>query len=178
MTERHRDQHCAFADERLEAYADGELPAGESAKVARHLEACPACRAELELAGRIRAELGSLSAPACPAPLAEELTGIPAPRRGWMPAAGLGALAASLLAVAVLWTGGERATEPSPRELAQARQDLELALGYIGKAGRMAGRDVGAVVTKSGLMAPIRDGMQLKLNIPVPKAARTDEMES
>lgn len=177
MTEQHRSD-CDWVDGHLEAYADGELPRAEANRVAAHLDDCTACRRALALAGRIRASLRDMETPACPGRVVSALNRAPiAHRRRWLPAAA-GALAASLLAVTVMWPGDPDPAQPTPRELAEARQDLELALGYIAMAGQKASRDVGEVMTGSGVMTPIRDGMNLQLNIPVPMAARTEQAES
>src|SRR4030095_5011266 len=55
-----QELRCDEALEILEAYLDGDLPAAEASRVREHLERCPACAAELELAGRIQRELRSL----------------------------------------------------------------------------------------------------------------------
>jgi anti-sigma factor RsiW len=43
--------------EHLAEYVDGTLPAGARAEVDTHLDSCPECRADVELAGRARSVL-------------------------------------------------------------------------------------------------------------------------
>ncbi|MFP4057572.1 MAG: anti-sigma factor family protein [Candidatus Brocadiia bacterium] len=131
--------------ERLSAFLDGELPAGEAAAVEAHLRACGACARELAALREVETLSRSLEAPpvseeewaAAWKGIAEHLRAAPSRAAGggllaklrryryiWMPAA-----AAALVALAIgLWTGGsdahrERAlaTQESPTRLEQAR---------------------------------------------------------
>ena len=52
--------NCQEIRNRLDAYVDGELPAGEAEKVNRHLEACPACRHQAEVLRQIGSALDLL----------------------------------------------------------------------------------------------------------------------
>lgn len=106
-------------EERLNDYVDGQLPPLEAEETARHLEECPACRAEVqglrELLRRV-AELPREVSP--PAEVWQEVRGdtvdLPARRRGalWGMRHGLAAAAVVLVALssaltAVLVRGGE-----------------------------------------------------------------------
>lgn len=179
MTERHSNRDCEWFDERLEAYLDGDLDRADADRVARHLQDCAACRRELALSERIRESLKSSAQPACPEEVARSLEGIPEVGPRWKRALPFAAgIAAALVGLALLWPGAHRSPEPSAGEIAAARQELGIALGYIAKAGRIASRDVGSVVARNGVMAPIRDGMKLELNLPVPGRARPEQVES
>lgn len=57
---------CAALAEALDPYLDGELSPAETAAVEAHAAACPACAAELVLAGRTLAALRATPAEACP----------------------------------------------------------------------------------------------------------------
>jgi len=46
--------NCQGAKKRIPLFVGGELPAGQTERVRRHLEACPACRTEAEEIGRTR----------------------------------------------------------------------------------------------------------------------------
>lgn len=48
------DATCSTIEEQISAYLDGELPAGESAEIRRHLETCPFCHSLTEQEQRIR----------------------------------------------------------------------------------------------------------------------------
>ncbi|MGH2667744.1 MAG: anti-sigma factor family protein [bacterium] len=52
---------CWLTRRRLGAYQDGELAPAARAKIAAHLERCPACDAELSALGRLRAELAAVA---------------------------------------------------------------------------------------------------------------------
>jgi len=55
--------------ERVTGFVDGELSEGLAAKVAAHLETCPACRAQAEAERELRTRLLRLPTPALPARL-------------------------------------------------------------------------------------------------------------
>lgn len=119
---------CKAVEEKLSAYLDGQLKAEELQLIAAHLEACPACRAELssleETVGLIR----SLEPVNPPPELKERImgrvqavtsalgSGTPAPgarafflevlrRLGRWPAGGLAAVAAVLLLAVIVGRG-------------------------------------------------------------------------
>jgi anti-sigma factor RsiW len=159
-----QDPHCEVALEALEPYLDGDLPPAEAARLREHLECCPDCAAELELAARIQRELRSLPELDCPPEVLERVrrTGrgevVPfAPRRF---AAGFRiAAAAAVLALAVgggiLFLHVQRQTErPTPQEIAQATREARFALAYLGKVTRRASLGVRDEVFEKRLVAP------------------------
>lgn len=180
MTERDPQQACEWFDERLEPWLDGELDAADAGRVADHVEGCARCARQVALARRIGAGLRDLGQPACPEHVGLGVAQPPraAPRRV-VPALAAG-LMAGALALGVVWqmNGSAPSGEPSPAELAEARADLELALGYVAAAGRAAGRDVGNVLADEAIMRPLRSGLELNVNIPVPRKARNETMEN
>lgn len=145
MNRTDRDPRCEGALEVLEPYLDGDLSPAEAARLREHLESCPACAAELELAARIQRELRSLPQLDCPPEVVERVRragrGEVVPLRprnrvlGWRVAA-----AAALLALAVggaaLFLRFERRGQPSAQEIAQATAEARYALAYIGKMTR------------------------------------------
>lgn len=109
--------HCPRTEE-LSAHADAALPPGAQARLDRHLQACPACRAQLQALLALRQDLRALPSPALGFDLASRLEGRlqrqrqPQRRRrawpalwggsGWMPTG----LAAGLALVSGVWLGG------------------------------------------------------------------------
>ncbi len=148
--------------------------------MAGHVEGCTRCARQTALARRISAGLRDLEHPGCPEHVGRDVaeSSRAEPRR-FMPALAAG-LMAGALALGVIWqmNGNAPPGEPSPAELAEARAELELALGYVAAAGRAAGRDVGSVLADQAVMRPIRSGLEFKVNIPVPREARNETMES
>lgn len=57
---------CRAVEEKLSAYLDGQLPAGELKLIAMHLNECSACRAELSSLERTVELVSSLEAPTAP----------------------------------------------------------------------------------------------------------------
>lgn len=97
--------------EELSALADQALPACRQAALQQHLQACPACRRQLEAIEALRGALRALPSPALGFDLAAQLQDrLPrrAPRRtgwrlrGWMPTG----LAAGAALASGLWLGG------------------------------------------------------------------------
>src|SRR5262249_2598676 len=80
---------CAWVQERLLLYLDGELPPREAAGLVRHLERCAACTAQAESLAERQAPGDTSLATAIEAPAAldarvmEAVRGLPAPRRPW-----------------------------------------------------------------------------------------------
>jgi hypothetical protein len=98
------DAECETISESLVDYADGELPATESASVSQHLTTCGGCRARLDALRRSLEAAHTIWADAQSELIAAgqpRRTDI-APRRSWVRRAGLAA------AALVLMIGGER----------------------------------------------------------------------
>ncbi len=98
------DAECETISESLVDYADGELPATESASVAQHLTTCAQCRTKLDALRRSLEAAHTIWADAESELIAAgrpRRTDI-APRRSWVRRAGLAA------AALLLMIGGER----------------------------------------------------------------------
>jgi anti-sigma factor (TIGR02949 family) len=151
---------CEEALDLLEPYLDGDLPSDEADRVRCHLEACPACAAELALAARIQRELRALPQPDCPPEVIERVrragrgevvpfpVGDRAPR--WRTAAALVALAVGGGALGVHLQHVRQQRE----QVAEATQEARLALAYFGKVTRKAGFDVRDEVLEKRLVIP------------------------
>lgn len=172
---------CDWCDERLEPWLDGELAADEAAALERHVAECRRCERQVSLARRIQSELRDLEQPACPEGVAGALADRTRPRRPLLAPALAAGLVAGALGLGVAWQMN-RTTEtdgaPSRAQLAEARADLGVALGYISAAGRVAGRDVGNVLAGEGLMRPIQRGLDLEITIPALRRESHDMVES
>lgn len=180
---------CAEIVEWLEEYLDGELPADAAARVRRHLlggpeTGCPTCRRELRRAELLRAALRALPAERCPDEVVarvgeiarrdtERWGGLLPWRRGSAAARWLrvGALAAA--AAALLWLGVRSSGTPAPRpatvqaqhgyspqELAQAEEELRLALGYVAAIGRRSGVALRDEVLVGEVLEPSADALE------------------
>ena len=161
---------CDQALDLLDPWLDGDLPPEEAGRLRAHLDRCPACAAELALAGRIQRELRALPQPDCPPEVIQrvvrtgrgEIVPFP-PRTRTAPTMRTTrmriAAAAAVLALAV---GGRslfvhlqtQRDQPSPEQVAQATRDARLALAYLGKVTRKAGLDVRDEVLEKRLVVP------------------------
>jgi anti-sigma factor (TIGR02949 family) len=156
---------CGEALDWIEPFVDGELEPAEADRLRSHLQACPACVAELALAERIQGELRALPQLDGPPDLIErvlrqgrgEVTPFPARQR--TPLRARIAAVAALLALAVgggslflhLQTPRDR---PSPEQVAHATREARLALAYLGRATRKAGFDIRDEVLEKRLVIP------------------------
>jgi anti-sigma factor RsiW len=151
----------------LTEYAAGDLSPPAAAVVARHVDACPACRRELELERSLRATLGSLPVAACPAGIGGFTPAAAGPSRRrtrWPWGVGIAA-AAGLAAVLV---GGFLDRGPAPEftaaEIAAARQDVAYTLGLAARVLERSQRE--AVVDVFGDTLPRAVTGSLKLKSP------------
>jgi anti-sigma factor RsiW len=96
--------------DRLSAYLDGELSAGDAAAVEEHLRTCPACRAELDALSRVRQLLRHLPPPEPPSGLVELL--LIRPRQRVLPVA-WAASAAAAIVLGALAAGTTTAPAPN-----------------------------------------------------------------
>lgn len=172
---------CDWCDERLEPWLDGDLPPHEAAALEDHVAGCRRCEREVGLARRIQSELRELEQPACPEAVADALADRTRPRRPRLAPTLAAGLMAGAVGLGIVWQiSGTTETDEAPTrvELAEARADLGVALGYISAAGRVAGRDVGNVLAGEGLMRPIQRGLNLEITIPALRRESHDMAES
>ncbi len=154
-------------DERIEPWLSGDLTGSEAALFEARLATDPLLEREVARATRLSsrlAELPSLKAPSSINRSVREMTGtgfslpgLPGlPVWGWSVG---GACAAALIAMVapgpLSFTNESRpelvaSAQPTAGELAKARADLALALGYVDQAGDMAARQLG---TRAGAAA-------------------------
>lgn len=180
MSDSKRTHDCDWCDDRLEAWLDGDLPADEAAAMEAHVAGCQRCRRQASLARRIQSGLRDLEQPSCPESIAADLADRTRHRRRRLAPALAAGLLAGALGLGIVWQmqSATDAGQPSRAELAQARAELEVALGYVSAAGRAAGRDLGDMLAGEGVMRPIQRGLDLKLTIPVLQREPHEKVES
>ena len=125
---------CDQYEDKLVDYADGELPAHESAAVAEHLAACPHCR-EMVAALRRSIELAEVIWQAGEADLAD--VSVPTRQRPLWPRLRRPALAAAsilvLVGVSLIWRAAQP-TAPAPGQDAATIAEFERAIARAGAA--------------------------------------------
>lgn len=168
---------CDEAQDALESFVDGDLPAAAAARLRRHLERCPSCAAELALAERIQRELRQLPQFDCPPEILERVRQagggevVPFPRRSVLP---LRLAAAAALVVLTLGGGflflrfQEQNRKPSAAEVARAEQEARFALAYLGKVSRQASLDLRDEVIERRLVRPATQSVVHSLTLPEP----------
>lgn len=136
------DNPCDACREQLVDFADGELTAADMRHVAEHLDACPACRAELRLLEqslRLAQQVWDAAAPAGevevgPVPPSRTARAAPsAARRDGSPvrrAIGVGVAASLVFLVALI---GLRAPAPDPAEPV----DIQRLISLEARAARL-----------------------------------------
>ena len=172
---------CAWMQERIDAYLDGELSPAESAAANLHLARCPVCAEELQLARQVAGSLRSLPAVRCPDSIPEAVrTRIAAAsdaqwkanpwpwRHRWLeyfrrPAI-VGLTTAVLFVVITGIVGNHR--EPSPEftqaEIEQAESDAKLALAYLSRVTSRAEATLREDVLEQRVLEPIMRAVQRK----------------
>ena len=108
--------HDDHPSDRISAYLDGELPAAEATAVARHVQGCSACQAELDGANRIRQMLRQLQPPDVPLGMVERI--LIRPRRRVLPIA-WAASAAAAIVLGVIAAGTTNSPPPTMARLVE-----------------------------------------------------------
>jgi anti-sigma factor RsiW len=174
MNRPHHDPACDEALDLLDPYVDGDLSADESSRLRSHLERCPACAAELELAARIQLELRALPDLDCPPEVLERVQragrGEVVPFVPRQRATGLRIAAAAAMLVLTLGGGAlflhiqRQPDQPSPEEIAQATQEAKIALAYLGEVTRRTRLDLLDDVLQKRLVEPVTHGVTRSLD--------------
>lgn len=150
--------NCAWVNERLDSYLDGDLSPEETLSFEQHSNDCPTCAGELLLARDVISELHAFPTFECPDDVVEKaairagvIEGrnienhyVPAqsPASGWSwrnlfsgRLAGVGAMVLVIAAVAVfvLTQRGSIEEQYSEAEIEKARQETMAAFAYVGK---------------------------------------------
>lgn len=176
---------CVWVLDRIDSYIDGDLTGEELGRFEEHVEECGSCSREMVLAQEIVDELHSLPEHVCPRRVMEEAAGrieepSSAPRLGrlrdWFGGRAFLAprpvLAAMLIVVVVAVVFVLSRNEQSPlgdaprpeaisqtqyteEDLEQAKQDVMLALAYVGKFGRKTSHIVRDDVISERVVTPV-----------------------
>ncbi|MBI2402651.1 MAG: hypothetical protein HYV20_07930 [Gemmatimonadetes bacterium] len=152
-------QHCTMED--LLAVRDGE----GTAAARRHVDECPACRAEVDRLHQVAAALRALPVQRPPRDRWPELravaAGVGRRRRRWIATGWVSLAAAAALALILgvrpgRWSGGQMAAQPvSLDSLVAASQQLEEALRTLDPTSRvLSGRAASTI-------AELEDGIAL-----------------
>ena len=178
---------CEAALDLIEPSLDGDLDAGEEARLRAHLAACAACAAELAFAQRVQRELRALPQPEVPPELLArvvqagrrgEVIPFPQPQR-----TGRLRIAAAAALVALAVGGGSlfvhlQHVQHQREQVAQATREARLALAYFGKVTRKAGLDIRDEVLEKRLVIPVTRSVSRSLgnsfNPPSPAEPRKE----
>lgn len=160
---RHPEQtDCGEVRAGLDAFVDGDLGVEETVRFERHLEGCPSCREELEMARAVKRELAALPQLDAPHRVVQEVLAT-ARREGrrqgarWSfprpaPVLALAAAVALAIALSLIWRQGEiwrgaapeivETTSPADPEVQRAADEARLAFAYMSRATRRAGLEI------------------------------------
>lgn len=168
---------AACSPSTLDAYLDGLLDAEAARAFEAHAAECAGCASEIALAERIRATLRETPAEPCPdevfdaalARIAALERDRPALRPARLPRPSLvrRVALAAVLAVAVglgvlpFFTAPEPPAPYSAEEVAEARRQIEYALGLVGDAGRETGLFLEQDVLGGHVVAPLNRNLRL-----------------
>ena len=160
---------CTWTQERIEAYIDGELTPVEQGLLEAHVATCAACAAELEDARRLVGALRTLPQATCPDAVSQALqdrihqTRRTAAKRWYAPLAAAAVLV--LIAGYLLFDPEPVPPAFSPKEIAQARRQVEWTLAYLGDLNSRMGTTVRDDVIQPRLVQPLR--LNLDAILPV-----------
>ena len=164
---------CSWTQERIEAYIDGELTPVEQGRLEAHAATCAACAAELEDARRLVGALRTLPSLPCPDEVSQALQDRihqtrqdrwrTAAKRWYKPLAAAAVLA--LIAGRFLFDPEPAPPAFSPKEIAQARRQVEWTLAYLGDLNSRMGTTVRDDVIQPRIVQPLR--LNLDTILPV-----------
>ena len=155
---------CSWTQERIEAYIDGELTPVEQGRLETHAATCAACAAELEDARRLVGALRDLPSLTCPDAVSQALQDRiyrtrqdrwrTTAKRWYKPLAAAAVLA--LIAGYHLFDPEPVPPAFSPKEVAQARRQVEWTLAYLSDLNSRMGTTVRDDVIQPHLVQPLR----------------------
>jgi len=170
-------QKTLHIDEKLDAYLDGELSRRQRRLVTRHLKECQSCRQQLQEQRDLSLQLRTLSLQSCPEHVIERvmqriqpsdqtekwwLEIFQRPAFNWRLATGF-AVATATVIFLVLWPFEREQSslqhEYSPEEIAQAKLDVEIALGYIAEALERTEKTITEQVLPKQVVKPLKKGL-------------------
>jgi len=182
-------EKCAWFRDRVDLYIDGDIAGDELELFEAHLDACAACRSELDLTLHVLDNLRSLPGLTCPDSVVDEAAGRIEPNQ---PAAGrnrlrewlagvrvltlrpaLAAMALVVVVAAVYMVSHEGLLVPddpdstqylttheiTPEEAETAEREIALAFAYVSKYSRKAGFIVKNDVIDERVVPTVRRAM-------------------
>ena len=171
---------CKEIDNLLETFVDGDLALDLSQDVRDHVAACPDCRVKLEVAKHIAAELQALPQQTCPDTLVQKVFDQIQPGRKrflvrlWKPfsqlrpryalgfSLGFALILAAFISVSVynsnFFFKGEQ-SHYTDEEIAQAKKDIYMALGYVNYATSRTQRIIEKEVVPQKVIRPLQKSL-------------------
>ena len=171
---------CSEIDTLLEAFVDEALEPDQSQKVRDHVAACSACRVKLKLAYRITGELRSLPAQTCPDSVVQnvfaKMHSKEKKKRSWpLPSLfltrpryalgfslGLAVILVVLVSLSIYHPGfllNWQQPHYTDEEIAQAKKDIYLALGYVNYATSRTQHIIEKDVVPQKVIRPIQKSL-------------------
>lgn len=154
-------------EDQINALMDGELGDAEAEALKGAADNDQALARAIIEAYQLQQALASIPLERAPASLRRKLKSIPREQRSlsrpWLSQPGWVAALAAVPLVLVLVMNITGSREPTEAEIAQARQDLALALGYLYKASRKTGLAIESSI-EEGLAEPVTESTVRTLN--------------
>ena len=164
------EQKAMWYEGRVEAFVDGELPDNEARMFTARLKVDRVLKQSVEAAIALQGALSAIPARKCPGSVSRNVfaeTGTTwqlSWNRDWNWAvAASTAVFAIAVSLSLLSPRNSDPMEPTAAELAQARQDLAVAMAYLGHASSIASREVSRQILNEGFVRPVSAGLQRSL---------------
>ena len=164
------EQKAMWYEERVEAFVDGELPDNQARMFAARLKLDKVLKQSVEAAIALQGALSAIPSRKCPGSVSRNVfaeTGTTWHlnwNRNWnWAAAASAAVFAIAVSLSLLSPRHGDPMEPTAAELAQARQDLAVAMAYLGHASTIASREVSRQILNEGFVRPVSKGLQRSL---------------
>ena len=164
------EQTAMWYDGRVEAFIDGDLPDNESRMFAARLKVDRKLKQSVKDAISLQGTLRAMPTHKCPKSVSQQVfaatdTGW---RLDWNPgwnwaAAATAAVFAVALSLSLLGPQHSDPLQPTTAELARARQDLAIAMVYLGRASSVTSREVSRQMINEGFVRPVSRGLQHSL---------------
>lgn len=178
-----QDTTCAWAQQLIDAYLDGDLTAAETSRLEAHLSGCFTCSEELALAKRVKQTLKSFPQQHCPdrvidaalkeigdkTPVAEQRRpwawGSRRYARVWRFAAVATACITLVIVALILKPPQQPVTQVSSEELIRAEKEVKLTLAYLGYVSYRSTVTVCDDVLETRIVPPMKRAFTEALDI-------------
>ena len=164
------ERTAMWYDGRVEAYIDGELPDNEARMFAARLRMDGQLKQSVEAAISLQGALSAIPIGRCPKSVSRHVFDATntAWQLNWNPSWNWAAAASTAvfviaLSVSLLSPQHDDPLQPTTAELAQARQDLVIAMVYLGRASSIASREVSRQILNEGFVRPLSEGLRRSL---------------